>query len=45
MLVDGEPAMQWIADRFNGLPTTPNCGQFLAMMPGIAGTPRGRRAV
>jgi len=28
MLVDGEPAMQWIADRFNGLPTTPNCGQF-----------------
>lgn len=28
MLVDGEPAMQWIADRFNGAPTTPNCGQF-----------------
>jgi hypothetical protein len=28
MLVDGEPAMQWIADRFNGLPTTPNCGQY-----------------
>ena len=28
MLVDGESAMQWIADRFNGLPTTPNCGQF-----------------
>jgi Secretory lipase len=28
MLVDGEPAMQWIADRFNGLPTSPNCGQF-----------------
>ncbi|WP_370478920.1 lipase family protein [Mycobacterium sp. pUA109] len=28
MLVDGEPAMQWIADRFNGLPTTPNCGEF-----------------
>ena len=27
MLVDGERAMQWIADRFNGLPTTPNCGQ------------------
>lgn len=27
-LVDGEPAMQWVADRFNGLPTTPNCGQF-----------------
>jgi Secretory lipase len=28
MLVDGEPAMQWIAARFNGVPTTPNCGQF-----------------
>jgi hypothetical protein len=28
MLVDGEPAMGWIADRFNGLPTTGNCGQF-----------------
>ena len=28
MLVDGESAMQWIADRFNGVPTTPNCGQF-----------------
>lgn len=28
MLVDGERAMQWIADRFNGLATTPNCGQF-----------------
>jgi Secretory lipase len=28
MLVDGERAMQWIADRFNGLPTTPNCGEF-----------------
>lgn len=28
MLVDGEPAMQWIAARFNGLPTTPNCGEF-----------------
>lgn len=28
MLVDGERAMQWIADRFNGLPTTPNCGDF-----------------
>jgi triacylglycerol lipase len=28
MLVDGEAAMQWIADRFNGVPTTPNCGQF-----------------
>jgi triacylglycerol lipase len=28
MLVDGEPAMQWITDRFNGVPTAPNCGQF-----------------
>ncbi|PXX08417.1 triacylglycerol lipase [Mycolicibacterium moriokaense] len=28
MLVDGEPAMQWIAGRFNGQPTTPNCGEF-----------------
>ena len=28
MLVDGERAMQWIADRFNGLPTAPNCGEF-----------------
>jgi hypothetical protein len=28
MLVDGEPAMQWIANRFNGEPTTPNCGRF-----------------
>ncbi len=28
MFVDGERAMQWIADRFNGLPTTPNCGAF-----------------
>ncbi|STZ72645.1 Putative secretory lipase family protein [Mycolicibacterium fortuitum] len=23
--VDGEQGMQWLADRFNGLPTTPNC--------------------
>jgi triacylglycerol lipase len=23
--VDGERSMQWIADRFNGAPTTPNC--------------------
>jgi hypothetical protein len=28
MYVEGERGMQWIADRFNGLPTTPNCGQF-----------------
>lgn len=27
-LVDGERVLQWIADRFNGLPTTPNCGEF-----------------
>lgn len=26
--VDGERGMQWITDRFNGLPTTPNCGQI-----------------
>ena len=28
MLVDGERAMQWVADRFNGVPTTPNCAEF-----------------
>ncbi|BBY61909.1 lipase family protein [Mycolicibacterium helvum] len=28
--VDGERAMQWIADRFNGIPTTPNCGDVNA---------------
>ncbi len=28
MLVDGERGMQWVADRFNGVPTTPNCGEF-----------------
>ncbi|WP_232784514.1 lipase family protein [Mycobacteroides chelonae] len=28
MWVDGEPALQWVADRFNGVPATPNCGQF-----------------
>lgn len=27
-LVDGERGMQWIADRFNRLPTTPNCGTY-----------------
>jgi hypothetical protein len=27
-LVDGERGLQWIADRFNGLPTTPNCGDI-----------------
>jgi hypothetical protein len=25
-LVDGERSMDWITDRFNGVPTTPNCG-------------------
>lgn len=28
LFVDGERSMQWISDQFNGLPTTPNCGQF-----------------
>ena len=28
LAVDGEMAMEWIADRFNGVPTTPNCGEF-----------------
>ncbi len=28
LFVDGERGMQWIADRFNGVPTTPNCGRF-----------------
>ena len=28
MFVDGERAMHWVADRFNGVPTTPNCGAF-----------------
>jgi hypothetical protein len=26
--VDGERAMGWVADRFNGQPTTPNCQQI-----------------
>lgn len=26
--MDGARGMQWITDRFNGEPTTPNCGQF-----------------
>nr|MCH9710303.1 lipase family protein [Actinomycetes bacterium] len=26
--VDGERGMQWIADRFNGLATTPNCANI-----------------
>ena len=28
MVVDGEAAMQWITDRFNGVPSAPNCGRF-----------------
>mgnify|MGYP002139715143 CR=1 FL=1 len=28
MAVDGEPALQWIAARFNGEPTASNCGHF-----------------
>jgi hypothetical protein len=28
LLVDGELAMQWLADRFRALPTTPNCGEY-----------------
>lgn len=27
-LVDGERGLQWIADRFNGLPSAPNCGDI-----------------
>lgn len=27
--VDGERSMAWIADRFNGVPTTPSCSQLL----------------
>lgn len=26
--VDGERSMAWLTDRFNGLPTTPNCGEL-----------------
>jgi hypothetical protein len=26
--MDGERGMQWITDRFNGQPTTPNCGDI-----------------
>ncbi|BBY58673.1 lipase family protein [Mycolicibacterium sarraceniae] len=28
LYVDGERSIQWLADRFNGVPTTPNCGQL-----------------
>ena len=27
--VDGERSMAWISDRFNGLPTTPNCDELV----------------
>jgi triacylglycerol lipase len=27
-LVDGERDIAWLTDRFNGVPTTPNCGEF-----------------
>jgi triacylglycerol lipase len=26
--VDGERTIAWLTDRFNGVPTTPNCGQY-----------------
>ncbi|MBN3459872.1 triacylglycerol lipase [Mycobacterium sp. DSM 3803] len=28
LFVDGERTMAWLADRFNGVPTSSNCGQF-----------------
>ncbi|WP_082972603.1 lipase family protein [Mycobacterium sp. 1245852.3] len=28
--VDGERSMAWLTDRFNGVPTTPNCAELLA---------------
>ncbi len=28
MFVDGERVIGWVGDRFNGVPTTPNCGAF-----------------
>ncbi|ART72928.1 triacylglycerol lipase [Mycobacterium dioxanotrophicus] len=30
VFVDGERSMSWIADRFNGIPSAPNCGQIPA---------------
>jgi len=27
-LVDGERSIAWVTDRFNGAPTTPNCGEI-----------------
>lgn len=29
LYVDGERSMAWITDRFNGLPTTPNCTDLI----------------
>jgi secretory lipase len=28
VFVDGERSMAWVTDRFNGIPTTPNCGDI-----------------
>ncbi len=28
LYVDGERSMAWVTDRFNGLPTTPNCAEI-----------------
>ena len=28
LYVDGERSMAWLADRFNGMPTTPNCDEL-----------------
>jgi triacylglycerol lipase len=28
LYVDGERSMAWVADRFNGVPTTPNCAEM-----------------
>lgn len=28
VFVDGERSMAWVTDRFNGVPTSPNCGHF-----------------
>ncbi|BBY63634.1 lipase family protein [Mycolicibacterium helvum] len=31
--VDGERSIAWVTDRFNGAPSTPNCGDILAPPP------------
>ncbi|WP_407695143.1 lipase family protein [Mycolicibacter icosiumassiliensis] len=28
VVVDGERSIAWVTDRFNGVPTTPNCGEL-----------------